>query len=43
MTILVVDDAEDCIATVDLALQTLPGLVIRPALSAEAALVTAGA
>jgi two-component system chemotaxis response regulator CheY len=39
MTILVVDDSEDCIATVDLALQTLPGVVIRPSLSAEAALV----
>ena len=38
MTILVVDDAEDCIATIDLALQTLPGVVIRPARSAEAAL-----
>jgi two-component system chemotaxis response regulator CheY len=38
MTILVVDDAEDCIATLDLALQTLPGVVIRPAPSAEAAL-----
>jgi len=38
MTILVVDDAEDCIATLDLALATLPGLVIRPAPSAEAAL-----
>ena len=38
MTILVVDDAEDCIATLHLALETLPGVVIRPALSAEAAL-----
>jgi two-component system, chemotaxis family, chemotaxis protein CheY len=38
MTILVVDDAEDCIATLDLVLTTLPGVVIRPALSAEAAL-----
>lgn len=38
MIILVVDDAEDCIATLDLALETLPGVVIRPALSAEAAL-----
>jgi len=38
MTILVVDDAEDCIATVDLALQTLPGIEVRPAPSAEAAL-----
>jgi CheY-like chemotaxis protein len=38
MTILVVDDAEDCIATLDLALQSLPGVEIRPATSAEAAL-----
>jgi two-component system chemotaxis response regulator CheY len=39
MTILVVDDAEDCIATLDLALATLPGVEIRPVVSAEAALV----
>lgn len=38
MKILVVDDAEDCIATLHLALETIPGVVIRPALSAEAAL-----
>ena len=38
MTILVVDDEEDCIATLALALETLPGVVIHPALSAEAAL-----
>jgi CheY-like chemotaxis protein len=38
MTILVVDDAEDCIATLDLALQSLPGVEILPATSAEAAL-----
>ena len=38
MTILVVDDDRDCLATLDLALQTLPGVVIREALSAEAAL-----
>jgi CheY-like chemotaxis protein len=38
MTILVVDDSEDCIATLDLALQTVPGVVLRPSLSAEAAL-----
>jgi two-component system, chemotaxis family, chemotaxis protein CheY len=38
MTILLVDDSEDCIATLILALQTLPGVVIRPSLSAEAAL-----
>ncbi|HEY2842342.1 MAG TPA: response regulator [Bryobacteraceae bacterium] len=36
--ILVVDDAEDCIATMDLALQALPGVVVQPAASAEAAL-----
>ena len=36
--ILVVDDAEDCIATLELALQTLPGIVIRAQTSAEAAL-----
>lgn len=39
MTILVVDDSVDCIATLDLALQTLPGLVLRSSLSAEAALM----
>jgi two-component system, chemotaxis family, chemotaxis protein CheY len=38
MTILLVDDSEDCLATMDLALQTLPDVVIRPTLSAEAAL-----
>jgi len=38
MTVLVVDDAEDCIVTMDLALQQLPDVVIRPARSAEAAL-----
>jgi CheY-like chemotaxis protein len=38
MTILLVDDSEDCIATLDLALQTLPGVVLRPSSSAEAAL-----
>jgi CheY-like chemotaxis protein len=36
--VLIVDDAEDCIATLDVALQTLPGVVIRSANSAEAAL-----
>jgi two-component system, chemotaxis family, chemotaxis protein CheY len=36
--ILVVDDAEDCIATLDVALQTLPDIVIRAQTSAEAAL-----
>src|SRR5579864_3164981 len=39
MTILVVDDDQDCIATLDLALATIPGAVIRAALSAEAAWV----
>jgi len=39
MTILVVDDSPDSIATLDLALQTLPGVVVRTATSAEAALV----
>ena len=38
MTILVVDDAEDCIVTMDLALQALPDVVVRPVRSAEAAL-----
>ena len=38
MTVLVVDDAADCIATLELVLETLPGVEIRPALSAEAAL-----
>ena len=38
MNILVVDDAEDCIATLGLALETLVDVEIRPALSAEAAL-----
>jgi CheY-like chemotaxis protein len=39
MTILVVDDAADCLVTLDLALQTLQGVEIRTALSAEAALI----
>ena len=38
MTILVVDDAEDCLTTLDVALQMLPDVVIRAARSAEAAL-----
>ncbi len=38
MTVLVVDDAVDSIATLNLALEPLGGLVIRTALSAEAAL-----
>jgi len=39
MTILLVDDSEDCLATLDVALQMLPGVVIRPSFSAEAALL----
>jgi len=38
VTILLVDDAEDCLATLDVALQTMPGVVVRSAHSAEAAL-----
>ena len=38
-TVLLVDDAEDCLATLDVALQTLPGAVVRSAHSAEDALV----
>jgi CheY-like chemotaxis protein len=38
LTVLLVDDAEDCIATLDVALQTLPGIAIRSAETAEAAL-----
>jgi len=37
-TILVVDDDEDFLATLELTLGTLPGVVTQPALSAEAAL-----
>jgi CheY-like chemotaxis protein len=36
-TILLVDDAEDCLATLDVALQVMPGVVVRLAHSAEAA------
>ena len=36
--VLVVDDAEDCAATLDVALQAIPGLVVQYAPSAEAAL-----
>jgi len=36
--VLIVDDAEDCVATMDIALQAVPGIVIRSAASAEAAL-----
>ena len=34
-TVLLVDDAEDCLATLDIALQTLPGVVVRSARCAE--------
>jgi len=37
-TVLVVDDAEDCASTLDLALQLLPGVTVLTAGSAEAAL-----
>jgi len=37
-TVLLVDDAEDCLAMLDVALQTLPGVVVRCARSAEDAL-----
>jgi DNA-binding response OmpR family regulator len=37
-TVLVVDDAEDCVATLDLALQMVPGVAVLTAGSAEAAL-----
>jgi two-component system, chemotaxis family, chemotaxis protein CheY len=37
VTVLLVDDAEDCLATLDVALQTLPGVVVLSAHSAEAA------
>jgi two-component system, chemotaxis family, chemotaxis protein CheY len=36
--VLLVDDAEECLTTLDLALQTLPGVEIRSAHTAEAAL-----
>jgi CheY-like chemotaxis protein len=36
--VLVVDDAEDCAATLDLSLQTLPDIAVLIAASAEAAL-----
>jgi two-component system, chemotaxis family, chemotaxis protein CheY len=38
MTILLVDDSEDCVATLDLALQTMAGVVVSSVSSAEAAL-----
>jgi CheY-like chemotaxis protein len=37
-TVLLVDDADDCLATLDVALQTLPGVVVRGTSSAEDAL-----
>jgi CheY-like chemotaxis protein len=36
--VLLVDDAEDCLSTLDLALQSVPGIVLRWAHSAEDAL-----
>jgi CheY-like chemotaxis protein len=38
LTILVVDDAEECVATLEVALQALPGVLVRPARTAEEAL-----
>ncbi len=38
VTILLVDDAEDCITTLDLALKQLPGVHLRSAGTAEAAI-----
>lgn len=38
VTVLLVDDAEDCLFTLDVALQGMPGVVIRSARSAEDAL-----
>ena len=35
LIVLLVDDAEDCISTLDMALQTLPDVVIRSTRSAE--------
>ena len=37
-TILLVDDAADCLATLDMALQSLPDIEVRSAPTAEAAL-----
>ncbi|MEO8025715.1 MAG: response regulator [Bryobacteraceae bacterium] len=37
-TVLVVDDAEDCAATIEIALQSVAGLAVRVAASAEDAL-----
>lgn len=38
LTILVVDDAEDCIATLEVALQAVPGALVLSARTAEQAL-----
>ena len=35
LTILLVDDAEDCLATLEVALQTLPGALVLSARTAE--------
>ena len=37
LTVLLVDDAADCLETLDVALQAVPGIVVRSARSAEAA------
>ena len=37
LTVLLIDDREDCITTLDLALEKLPGVVLRSAPTAEAA------
>jgi len=37
-TVLLIDDREDCLATLDLALGQLPGVILRSASTAEAAL-----
>lgn len=41
-TVLVVEDAEDCASTVEIALQAVPGLTVRVASSAEEALRVLG-
>jgi CheY-like chemotaxis protein len=38
VTVLLVDDAEDCVTTLDLALKQLPGVILRWARTAEEAL-----
>jgi two-component system phosphate regulon response regulator PhoB len=35
LTILLVDDAEDCVATLEVALQSLPGVLVRSVRTAE--------